>query len=114
MPCLDPQDSHRNGPEGLVAGRPLVVAGGQAAVLLAAGDEVLDRMASAVDGAVERPGAVLVAAAWDGVTDAAPPAVGAPGPAGVALVARDPIPPEARAAPARPAGGAPPPPPPPA
>src|SRR4051794_7544985 len=106
MQCLDPQDSHRNGPEGLVAGRPLVVADGQAAVLLAAGDEVLDHMASAVDGAVERPGAVLVAAAWDGVTDAAPPAVGAPGPAGVALVARDPIRPDARAAPAGPSDGA--------
>src|SRR3954454_179232 len=102
MSRLEPKHSHRNRPEGLVAGRALVVAGGEAAVLLAASDQVLHAMAEAVDGAVERPGAVLVAAARDGVADATAPAVGAPRPAGVALVPDDPIGADAGAPPAGP------------
>jgi hypothetical protein len=100
MQYLEPEQSHRNRPEGLVAGRALVVAGGQAAELLAAGDQVLDPVPPAVDGAVERPGAVLVTSAWDGVPDAAPSAVRAADPTGVALVARDPVRTDAGSAPA--------------
>ena len=81
MSVPEPEDSHRNRPEGPVASGTLVVAGGEAAVLLAAGDEVLHAVAAPVDGAVERPAAVLVASARDGVADAPAPTVrrGAPG-----------------------------------
>src|ERR1051325_11555452 len=102
MGLPEPKNSHGNRPEGAIAGGALVVAGGEAAELLAAGDEVLDPVSSAVDGAVERPGAVLVASAWDGVADAAAPAVRTSGTPGVALVARDPVRTDAGSAPAGP------------
>jgi hypothetical protein len=99
MSRLDPEDSHRNRPQGAVAGRALVVAGGQAAVLLTAGDQVLHPVAQAIDGAVERPAPLFIASPWDGVADATPPTVGAADPAGVALVAHDSTRPQARPAP---------------
>src|SRR5215211_5397941 len=105
MSSLDPEHSHRNHPQGAVALGALVVAGGQAAVLLAARDQVLDAVAQPVDGPVERPGPALVTAAWDGVPDAAPAAVGAAGPAGIPLVARDALRPHAGAAAAWPPDG---------
>jgi hypothetical protein len=79
---LPPQDSHRDRPEGAVALGALVVAGGQAPVLLGAVDEILASVAEAVKGPVERPGAALIAPARDGGADAAAAAAGAAPPAG--------------------------------
>jgi hypothetical protein len=76
----EPDDSHRNRPEGAVTRGRFVVAGGEAAELLAAGDEVLDQMAAAIDGTIERPGAVLVASAgWCSGCRAANSRRGGPG-----------------------------------
>src|SRR6266571_9529670 len=107
MSMFEPEHSHRNRPEGAVARGALVVAGGQAAVLLAAVDQPLDAVAQAVQRPVERPAAALGAQAWDRVADPPPAAVGPPRPAGVALVARDALRPHARAAAARPPDGPP-------
>ena len=68
----------------------LVVAGGQAAVLLAAVDEALDAVAQAVQRPVEGPGPAFVDLPRDRAADAAPPAGAADPPAAVALVPRDP------------------------
>src|SRR5918997_1365089 len=69
MSMLDPEHSHRNQPEGTVAGGALVVAGGEGAELLAAVDRALDAVAQPVHGAVERPGAALGALTGDGVAE---------------------------------------------
>src|SRR2546423_12002559 len=100
MEVFDPQDSERNQPQGAVALGALVVAGGQAAVLLAASDPVLHPVAPAVDRAVERAGPALIAPPRDGVPAAAPPTVGAPDTASIALVASYPPRADAGAAPA--------------
>src|SRR5688572_19594080 len=90
MGGFDPQDSHRNHPEGAVAGGALVVAGRQAAVLFAAIDQPLDLVAPPIEGAVEGASAVLRAQAGNGVADTPLPAVGPVPPAGIALVAHHP------------------------
>src|SRR5215213_2167553 len=87
MGIPDPEDYHRNQPEGAVAGGALVVAGGQAAELLAAVDHPLHAVAQAVRCAVEGAAPALRPQPRDGVADAAPAAVGAPRPPGVAPVA---------------------------
>src|SRR5918912_2480733 len=84
MGISDPEDKHRNHPEGAVALGALVVAGGQAAELLAAGDQPLHPVAQAVRPAVEGTAPALGPQPGDGVADAAPPAVGAPCAPGVA------------------------------
>src|SRR5205814_8960666 len=98
MDMFDPQHSHRNHPQGPVARGPLVVPRGQAAVLLAASDQVLHAVAQAVERPIERADPTLVTPSGDRVPQAAPPAVGAAGPAGVALVADHPTRPPARSA----------------
>src|SRR5919199_239868 len=90
MGACDPEHNHRNQPEGAVAGGALVVAGGQGAELLAAVDQPLDPVAQPVHGAVEAAAAALRPQPGDGVADAAPSAVGAPRPPGVAPVAYHP------------------------
>src|SRR5438105_8227044 len=79
----------------------LLVAGGEAAVLLAAVDEPLHAVALPIGGAVEGPRAPLGLAAGDGDADAAPSQVGADGAAGVALVADQAAGPHPRPAAAR-------------
>src|SRR5215210_7077391 len=91
MSVLDPENNHRNDPEGAEALGALVVAGGQGAELLAAVDQPLGEVAAAVGGAVERAAAALGPQARDGLADASPPAVGAVFTAGVALVADHPL-----------------------
>src|SRR5439155_21324494 len=103
MGMLEPEDSHRDRPEGAVALGALVVAGGQRAELLAAGDQVLDAVAQPVGRAVEGAAAALVAHAGDGIAEAAAAAVGAPRAPGVALVVHHPL----RAHPRPAAAGAP-------
>src|SRR5918997_6171622 len=98
MGVSDPEDYHRNDPEGTVALGALVVAGGQAAELLAAGDQPLDPVAQPIHGAVEAAAPALRPQPRDGVADAAPAAVGPPCAPGVALVAH-----HAPGAPPRPA-----------
>src|SRR5436190_19237991 len=66
MGMLDPEDNARNHPEGAVALAALVIAGGQAAELLAAGDQVLDAMAQPVERPIEGAGPALVGLARDG------------------------------------------------
>src|SRR5919202_4191275 len=90
MGLPDPEDNHRQHPEGAVALGALVVAGGQAAELLAAGDQPLHPVAQAVRRTVEAAATALRPQPGDGVADAAPPAVGAPRPPGVAPVAYHP------------------------
>src|ERR671932_544899 len=87
MSISDPEDKHRNHPEGAVAVGALVVAGGQAAELLAAGDQPLDPVAQPVRRTVEAATPALRPQPGDGVAEAAPPAGGAPRPPGVAPVA---------------------------
>src|SRR5919202_3119842 len=87
MSISDPEDYHRNHPEGAVALGALVVAGGQAAALLAAGDQPLDPVAQPVRRTVEAAATALRPQPGDGVAEAAPPAVGAPCAPGVAPVA---------------------------
>src|SRR5688500_11137874 len=91
MGGFDPQDSHRNRPQGAVAGGALVVAGGEAAVLLTAADQPLHPITPAVAGAVEGAGTLFGAQLGAGGADAAPPAVRPPGTPGVALVAHHPV-----------------------
>src|SRR5919202_5227539 len=87
MGLPDPEDNHRQHPEGAVALGALVVAGGQAAELLAAGDQPLHPVAQAVRRAVDGTAPALGPQPGDGVADAAPAAVGAPRPPGVAPIA---------------------------
>src|SRR5215211_3726047 len=87
MGIPDPEDYHRNHPEGAVALGALVVARGQGAELLAAGDQPLDPVAQPVRRAVEAASPALGPQPRDGVADAAPAAVGAPCAPGVAAVA---------------------------
>src|SRR5215218_9513276 len=87
MGISDPEDNHRNHPEGAVALGALVVARGQGAELLAAGDQPLDPVAQPVRRAVEAASPALGPQPRDGVADAAPAAVGAPCAPGVAAVA---------------------------
>src|SRR5215211_617923 len=87
MGLPDPEDHHRNQPEGAVALGTLLVAGGQGAALLAAGEQPLDPVAQPVHGAVEGAAPALGPQPRDGGAAAAPPAVGAPGAPGVAPVA---------------------------
>ena len=86
MDMFEPEDSERNEPEGAVALGALVVAGGQAAILLAAVDQAFHAVAQAVEGTVERAAAALGLAAGDRVADAPPSAVGALRSTGVPLV----------------------------
>src|SRR5581483_1230491 len=101
MSMLDPKDSERNDPQGAVALGARVVAGGQAAELLATGDEVLDAVAQPVHRPVERARAPRGAQPGDGVAAAAPAAVGAPPPAGGAFVTHYPLGADPRPAAAR-------------
>src|SRR5215211_3945676 len=87
MGVSDPEDRHRNHPEGAVAVSTVVVAGGEGPELLAAVDQALHAVAQAVDGFVERPAAALTAETGDGVADAPSPQPGAARPAGVPFVA---------------------------
>src|SRR5579875_2624184 len=90
MILLDPEDHARNHPQGAVALGALVVAGGQAAELLAAVDQPLHSIAQPVERTVEPAPAALGGLARDGDPDPAPAARAADGPAAVALVAGDP------------------------
>ena len=86
---LEPEDSADNDPEGAVAVGQLLVAGGQAAILFAAGDQPLNDIPLSVGRPVEGASAVLVGLVGDGVADTAA-AAGLPDlPAAVALVADD-------------------------
>src|SRR5215212_10709388 len=87
MIVFDPEHCHRNHPEGAVALGALVVAGGQAAELLAAGDQVLHPVAPPVEPPLEGAAPALVGLARDGEPDPAAAARLADGPAAVALVA---------------------------
>src|SRR3954447_12126227 len=87
MIVFDPEHCHRNHPEGAVALGALVVAGGQGAELLAAGDQVLHAVAQPVERPIERAAAALVGLARDGRPDAAAAARLANGPTAVAFVA---------------------------
>src|SRR5215212_12067689 len=87
MIVFDPEHCHRNHPEGAVALGALVVAGGQAAELLAATNQVLHAVAPPVQRPIEGAAAALVGLARDGVPDAAAAARLADGPAAVAFVA---------------------------
>src|SRR5215210_2278172 len=98
MGVSDPEDNHRKHPEGALALGALVVAGGQAAELLAAGDQPLDPVAQAVRRTVEAAAPAFRPQPGDGVADAAPAAGGAPRAPGVAPVAH-----HAPGAPPRPA-----------
>src|SRR5918998_2880981 len=90
MGLSDPEDYHRQHPEGAVALGALVVAGGEGAELLAAGDQPLDPVAQPVHRAVEAAAPALGPQPRDGVADATPPTVGAALPSGIALVAHHP------------------------
>ena len=85
----EPEDSHDNHPGGAEGVGALVVAGGEGAVLLAAGEEVLDQVSTVVGVAIEGAGVILGAELGDGLADAASTEGGAVAAAGVALVARD-------------------------
>src|SRR4051795_8306321 len=98
MDMIDPENSERKYPEGPVALRALVVARGQAAKLLAAGEQVLHFVPLPVQRPVERPGPVLVRLARDAGPDPAPPAALADRPTAVALVSSDPAGAQARSA----------------
>src|ERR687883_52612 len=74
MGLSDPEDNHRNHPEGPVALGALVVAGGQAAELLAAGDQPLHPVAQAVRRTVEAAAPALGPQPGDGVAGGPPPA----------------------------------------
>src|SRR5437879_1902380 len=87
MSMFDPENSERNDSERAVAGAALVVAGSQAAELLAATDSILHPMPQPVAHPIKRPGAVLVGLVRDGDPDSPAPADGADGPAAVAFVA---------------------------
>src|SRR5438270_5671759 len=106
MSMMDPEHSERNQPEGAVAVGALVVAGGQAAVLLAAVDQPLDAVALPVHRAVKRPPAPFVAQARERIAQAPPPTVAAAGTPGVPLVAHYSLGPHARPSPARAPHGA--------
>src|SRR6476620_2079398 len=95
---MDPEHSERNEPQSPVAGRTLVIAGSEAAVLLAPVDEPLDAVAVPVHRAVERPPARLIAQARERVADAPAPKVATAGAPGVRLVADHPLGPHARPA----------------
>lgn len=82
-----PEQYGGDDPQGAVAVRALVVAGGQTAELLAPIDQPLDAMSQAVRRPIEGPAPPLPPLPWDGVADAPPPAVGAIPPPGVAFVA---------------------------
>src|SRR5215217_1042085 len=103
MVMFDPEHCHRNHPEGAVALGTLVVAGGQAAELLAAADQVLHAVAPPVERPIKRAAAALGSLARDGDPDAAPAARLADGPTAVAFVAGHPL-----GAPARPPAAGPP------
>src|SRR3954470_919640 len=92
---LNPEDSAHNYPHGAVALAPFLIAGGQAAVLLGAVEEVFHLTAQPVQGAVERTGAVFVGFAGDRDANAPPPGGGPDGVAAVALVATEPVGPDA-------------------
>src|SRR5215212_3709916 len=87
MIMFDPEHCHRNYPEGAVALGALVVAGGQAAELLAATNQVLHAVAPPVVRPIEGAAPVLVGLARDGDPNAAAAARLADGPTAVALVA---------------------------
>src|SRR5215211_6704964 len=87
MVMFDPEHCHRNHPEGAVALGALVVAGGQAAELLAAGDQVLHPVALPVQRPIEGAASALVGLTRDGDPDAAAATRLADGPTAVALVA---------------------------
>src|SRR5215211_4286257 len=91
-----PEQDSRNDPQGAVAVRALVVAGGQTAELLAAIDQPLDPIPQAVRRPIEGPAPPLLPLPRDGVADAAAPAVGAQPPPRVAFVADHPVGPQPR------------------
>ncbi len=84
-----PKNSHDNHPSDSEGLGTLVVAGGQGPVLLAASEQVLDQMTTAVGGTIEGAGAVFRAELRDGVADATSTQAGAGAAARVPFVARD-------------------------
>src|SRR3989442_13746089 len=78
MVAFDPEESHRDRPEGAVALLGLVVAGGEGAELGAAVDAALDAGAQPVGRAVERAGPAVAGPPRGGVAAPAP-AAGAAG-----------------------------------
>ena len=97
-----PKDRGRDHPEGAVAVAALVVAGGQAAKLLAAIDQTFHPMAQAVGGAVERPPPRFSPLVRDRVADTPPPAVRPIAPPGVPFVPDHAVGPHPRPPAARP------------
>ena len=81
-----PEQNRGDDPEGAVALGALVVAGGQAAELLAAGDQRSPPDGAAGKRAVEGPARGSRWPCADGVADTSPPAVLADGPTAVAFV----------------------------
>src|SRR5436190_22605751 len=98
--CMNPEQREGNQPQGSVTVRPLVVAGGQAAVLFAPISQPLHAIAQSVDGPVEATTVTLGPQVRDGVANAPPPTVAPVALAGVALVAHDPLGTHAGATPA--------------
>src|SRR5215210_8859325 len=87
MSMFDPEHNHCNRPQGAVALAALVVAGGQAAELLAAGDQILHAVAPPVECPIEGAALSLVGLARDSDPDPAAAAPVADGSTAVALVA---------------------------
>jgi hypothetical protein len=83
---FDPEDNHRNRPQGPVALGALLVAGGEAAILLAAVDQPLHALALPIPRPVKRPAPLLGAAPGDRVPNPAPAAVLAQGATAKALI----------------------------
>src|SRR5215211_315840 len=96
-----PEQNSGDDPQGPIAVAPLVVAGGQAAELLAAVDQPLHAVPQPVRRAIEPAAPALPPLAGDGVADASPPTVRPLPPPRVAFVAHHPLRAEARAAAAR-------------
>src|SRR5687767_14860098 len=88
MIILDPEENERDHPQGAIAFAALVVAGGQAAELLAAGDQVLHAVAPSIERPIEGAAPSLVGLARDGDPDPAAAAPVADALTAVALVAR--------------------------
>src|SRR3954454_12483914 len=99
MEVFDPEHNHRNRPQGAVALGALVIAGGQAAELLAAGDQVLHAVAQSIERPIEGAAPSLVGLARDGDLDPAAAALVTDGPTAVALIASHALGPYPRPAP---------------
>ena len=99
---LKPEDSSGDHPENAETVAALVVAGSEAAKLLATIDQALHPIPLAIDGAVEWPAAAFLPLVRDGMADAPPAAVRAMPPPRVPFVAHHPVGAHARPTPAGP------------